>query len=176
MATTAHQTQTTDQHLSDSLARYVLAIHELSLEHQVARSKDIAEAVGVSRPSVTGALQKLDRAGLIEYERYGFVTLTERGQREARQLLLKHRAMQEFLEQGLGLPAGRAEQVAGQLEQHLPADLLCRLVQFNNFYRTNPDKRFRWTPACRNLCQTLYGVEGPRTCPDEPLGQMRPTT
>jgi len=153
--------------LSDSLARYVLAIYELSVENAVARSKDIAEVVGVSRPSVTGALQKLDKAGLIVYEPYGYVTLTRKGETHARQLLLKHRATQDFLELALGLPTGRAEEVAGQIEQSLPADVLCRLVQFNNFYRTNPDKRFDWTPACRNLCRILYGVDGPRKCHDE---------
>lgn len=153
--------------LTESLARYVLAIYELSVENKVARSKDIADAVGVSRPSVTGALQKLDKAGLIEYEPYGYVTLTPRGEGQARQLLLKHRATQDFLEIGLGIPSDRAEAVAAQIEQSLPADVLCRLVQFNNFYRRNPDKRFDWDPGCRNLCQVLYGVQGPRTCNDD---------
>ncbi|MEX2444859.1 MAG: metal-dependent transcriptional regulator [Alkalispirochaeta sp.] len=161
------KTHASMESLTDSLSRYVLAIYELSLENKVARSKDIAGAVCVSRPSVTGALQKLDKAGLIEYEPYGYVTLTRRGEAEARQLLLKHRATQDFLELALGLPESRALEVAGQIEQSLPADVLCRLVQFNNFYRSNPDKRFDWNPACKNLCQILYGVEGPRKCHDE---------
>ncbi len=150
--------------LTDSLGRYVLAIYELSAESRVARSKDIADLVGVSRPSVTGALQKLDKAGLIEYEPYGYVTLTDRGSAEARQLLLKHRATQDFLELALGLSAERAEIVSAQIEQNLPSDVLCRLVQFNNFYRRNPDKRFDWTPQCENLCQILYGLQALKTC------------
>ncbi|HKK47789.1 MAG TPA: metal-dependent transcriptional regulator [Alkalispirochaeta sp.] len=161
------KTQMSVERLTESLSRYVLAIYELSAENKVARSKDIAGVVGVSRPSVTGALQKLDKAGLIEYEPYGYVTLTRQGEAQARQLLLKHRATQDFLELALGLPASRAQAVAGQIEQSLPADVLCRLVQFNNFYRNNPEKRFDWNPACRNLCQILYGVEGPRKCHDE---------
>jgi DtxR family Mn-dependent transcriptional regulator len=163
---------TATESLTDSLGRYVLAIYELSVENKVARSKDIADLVGVSRPSVTGALQKLDRAGIIEYERYGYVTLTTRGEKEARQLLLKHRATQDFLELALGVSAERAQEVALQIEQSLPADVLCRLVQFNNFYRTNPDKRFDWSPTCRNLCQILYGVAGPRKCDDEAAPAM----
>jgi DtxR family Mn-dependent transcriptional regulator len=159
------RTATVDS-LTDSLGRYVLAIYELSVENRVARSKDIAEVVGVSRPSVTGALQKLDKGGLIEYEPYGYVTLTARGEAQARQLLLKHRATQDFLKLALGLPEERSQEVAGAIEQHLPADVLCRLVQFNNFYRQNPDKRFDWNPRCKNLCQILYGVEGPKRCHD----------
>lgn len=152
--------------LSDSLGRYLLAIHELSLEHKVARSKDIAEVVCVSRPSVTGALQKLNKMEMIDYEPYGYVSLTDQGVAEARKLLLKHRATQDFLELALGLTKERAEEVSAQIEQNLPADVLCRLVQFNNFYRKNPDKRFNWDPQCRNLCEMLYGMQGPIKCSD----------
>jgi DtxR family transcriptional regulator, Mn-dependent transcriptional regulator len=152
------------EQLTDSLARYVLAIYELSVDHKVARSKDIAGLVGVSRPSVTGALQKLAQMDLIQYEPYGYVVLTQHGEHEARQLLLKHKATQDFLELALGLPEERARAVAGAIEQSLPADVLCRLVQFNNFYRTNPDKRFQWSPTCRNLCEIMYGMHGPRDC------------
>lgn len=158
---TAHST------LSDSLGRYVLAIYELSLEHNVARSKDIADTVGVSRPSVTGALQKLDKAGLIQYEPYGYVVLTTKGEAEARQLLLKHRATQDFLQIALGLSEERAESVTADIEQHLPADVLCRLVQFNNHYRQHPEMRYQWNPHCQNLCQILYGVQGLKHCHDE---------
>lgn len=153
--------------LTDSLARYVMAIYELSLERRVARSKDIADLVGVSRPSVTGALQKLAQAELIQYEPYGYVVLTQRGEAEARQLLLKHKATQDFLELALGLSKERALAVAAGIEQSLPADVLCRLVQFNNFYRSNPDKRFQWSPTCRNLCEIMYGLHGPRRCHGE---------
>lgn len=153
--------------LTDSLGRYLLAIHQLSVEHKVARSKDIAEVVCVSRPSVTGALQKLNKAGYIDYEPYGYVSLTATGEGEARKLLLKHRATQDFLQLALGLAPDRAEEVSGQIEQSLPADVLCRLVQFNNFYRNNPDKRFDWDPQCRNLCELLYGTRGPVACSDD---------
>ncbi|GEM_PF-1077064 len=146
--------------LSDSLGRYVLAIYELAVGNRVARSKDIADLVGVSRPSVTGALQKLAKQGFIEYEPYGYVVLTEAGESEARQILLKHRALYDFLVRILGLPDERAEHVSTDIEQHIPGDVLCRLVQFNKFYRDNEDFRYRWTPQCQNLCQVLYGVEG----------------
>jgi DtxR family transcriptional regulator, Mn-dependent transcriptional regulator len=156
-----------DESLTDSLGRYLLAIHQLSVEHSVARSKDIAEVVCVSRPSVTGALQKLEKAGLINYEPYGYVSLTDEGLTQARNLLLKHRATQDFLQIALGLSEERAQDVSGQIEQSLPADVLCRLIQFNNFYRTNPDKRFQWDPQCRKLCELMYGMRGPVPCEDE---------
>lgn len=164
--------------ITDSLGRYILAIYELSIENRVARSKDIAETVGVSRPSVTGALQKLAKAGLIEYEPYGYVVLTKLGVQEARQLLLRHRAMFDFLQTVLGLTEERATRVAGEIEQHLPGDVLCRLIQFNKYYRDNPDANYRWDPRCQNLCKMLYGVNGRDRCeqPLEPRSERRFST
>ncbi|WP_018526165.1 metal-dependent transcriptional regulator [Alkalispirochaeta alkalica] len=156
------------EQITESLGRYLLAIYHLAAENRVARSKDIAEVVGVSRPSVTGALQKLEKAGMINYEPYGYVSLTDAGDGLARKLLLKHRATQDFLQLALGLPHERAQEVSAQIEQSLPADVLCRLVQFNNFYRNNPGKRFDWDPGCRHLCEHLYGMHGPSgRCADE---------
>lgn len=156
----------TENELTDSLGRYVLAIYEVALANRVARSKDIAELLGVSRPSVTGALQKLAKAGFIEYKPYGFVLLTARGEREARQLLLKHRAAYDFFAGVLGLTAERAQEVAAAVEHSLPADVLCRLVQFNNHYRRYTAEQYRWSPACSNLCATLYGLESLTSCAD----------
>lgn len=168
------QLHETDHELTDSLGRYVLAIYEVAMENRVARSKEIAEVLGVSRPSVTGALQKLAKAGYIEYEPYGYVLLTAKGEREARQLLLKHRAAFDFFTTVLGLSPQRSEEVAAAIEQSLPADVLCRLVQFNSHYRTHSAAQFSWTPVCRNLCATLYGVESTQTCSVEETAQFTP--
>ncbi|SIQ95462.1 iron (metal) dependent repressor, DtxR family [Alkalispirochaeta americana] len=164
------------EQITESLGRYLLAIYHLAAENKVARSKDIAEVVGVSRPSVTGALQKLEKTGMINYEPYGYVSLTDAGDGLARKLLLKHRATQDFLQLALGLPHERAQEVSAQIEQSLPADVLCRLVQFNNFYRNNPGKRFDWDPGCRHLCEHLYGMHGPggRCADDDSPGGPAP--
>jgi DtxR family Mn-dependent transcriptional regulator len=69
----------TNNDLSASLEDYLEAIYNLAEAKKVARSRDIAEALGVSRASVTGALRALKEKGLIEHEPYGYVTLTEAG-------------------------------------------------------------------------------------------------
>jgi len=49
--------------LSSSLEDYLEAIYNLTVESNIARSKDIAESLGVSRASVTGALRVLKEKG-----------------------------------------------------------------------------------------------------------------
>lgn len=149
-----------DSHLTESQLHYLLTIYELSEEKGVARSREIAERLGVSRPSVTGAVQALAQRGYLYYEPYGHLRLTDAGAKEARQVLLRHRAAYDFFVSVLGLPEKRADEVAGDLEKRLPGDLLCRLVQFNDFYKKRSGNRFRWQPHCSGLCTTLYG-EGP---------------
>ena len=57
------------QALSASLEDYLEAIFHIVAEKKVARAKEIAEALQVSRPSVTGALHALAERGLVNYAR-----------------------------------------------------------------------------------------------------------
>lgn len=150
--------------LTDSLGRYLLAIYELSGVDGYARPKDIADTVGVSRPSVSAALARLSDLGMVEHQRYGTVEITQSGRSEARRLLLKHRVTQDFMERVLGLPRERAETVSADLEPSMPADLLCRLVQFTQHYQSGNREAFEWTAHCGMLCRRVYGTEAPTSC------------
>ena len=67
--------------LTASLEDYLEAIYEISQKRRVARSRDIVKRMGVNGSSVTGALKVLAGQELIDYEPYGFVTLTDSGKR-----------------------------------------------------------------------------------------------
>jgi len=57
---------------------YLEVIYGLIQTKGYARAVDIAEQLGVKSPSVTAMVQKLDDMGLVVYERYRGLTLTER--------------------------------------------------------------------------------------------------
>ena len=69
--------------LSASLEDYLEAIYNLAAEFNVVRSKNIAELLGVSKSSVTGAMRVLKKRGLANYKPYDCITLTESGQAAA---------------------------------------------------------------------------------------------
>ena len=54
--------------LSASLEDYLEAIFNIASQSKIARSKDIAKMLGVSKSSVTGALRALKEKGLANYE------------------------------------------------------------------------------------------------------------
>src|SRR5512143_4111942 len=89
--------------LSASLEDYLEAIFNLAAGSEGARSKDVADALGVAKSSVTGALQLLCEKGLANHERYGCITLTPRGRVAAREVVRKHDVLTSFFVNVLGV-------------------------------------------------------------------------
>ena len=91
-----------DEKLSDSLEDYLESIYHLVGKQDVARSKDIAEAMKVSRASVTGALKILSEKQLVYYKPYGYTTLTEKGREVAVKIARRHEVLAQFFDNVLG--------------------------------------------------------------------------
>ena len=66
--------------LSDANLRYLFALSELAGQGRPVRSMEVADLLGVSRPSVVRVLQTLSERGLVEKAYYGKITLTPKGQ------------------------------------------------------------------------------------------------
>lgn len=138
--------------LTETQECYVEAIYRIESEKRVARVKDIAATLSVSSPAVTKTLKGLAELVLVDYEPYGVVTLTATGNRIGRDLLLRHRAVEDFLRSVLGVAPELAEEVAGNFEHYMPASVLCRLVQFVEHYKNRVEEQFVWSHECANLC------------------------
>ena len=119
--------------LSASLEDYLEAIFNLSSESNIARSKDIAELLGVSRASVTGALRVLKKKGLANYKPYDYVTLTEPGRAAAAEIAGKHEILKSFFINVLGVEPDLAQQAACRAEHALGPGIITRLMSFIEF-------------------------------------------
>ena len=86
-----------------------------------AKTSEIAEELGVSPPSVTEMIQKLSEGGYVEYVPYYGVTLTEQGKREASRMKRRHRLLEMFLFEFLGMDKDDAHNEACKLE-HVVSD------------------------------------------------------
>ena len=88
--------------LTASMEDYLETVLGLAGGRDGAHVKDIARHLGVTMPSVTGALHSLAERKLVNYRPYGTVTLTERGRREAEKVRRRHRLLTGFFEEILG--------------------------------------------------------------------------
>lgn len=76
---------------------YLEAILMLEQDHGIVKTSEIARLLNVSRPGVTKAMNALQEAGLIEKESYSAILLTEKGRRQATEVLNRHNEIKKFL-------------------------------------------------------------------------------
>ena len=140
--------------LSSSLEDYLEAIFNLSSASNIARSKDIAKLLGVSRSSVTGALRVLKEKGLANYKPYHYVTLTELGQTTAAEIVRKHNILKAFFINVLGIEPGLAQQAACKAEHALGPEIIARLLCFIDFVTQTGKNGSDLSEEFRRFCHT----------------------
>lgn len=87
----------------------------------------VATAMGVTPPTVTKTMQRMDEAGLVHYERYRGGRLSARGERIARDVLRYHRLLERYLTEHLGYDWAESHAEADALEHHLSEKLAARI-------------------------------------------------
>ncbi len=110
--------------ISSNMEDYLEAIHLLAGESGGARVKDIAASLNVTMPSVSSAIKKMEKRGLVSHSRYDLILLTSRGLEMAQEIYNRHRVIQSFLEDVLGLDPVIAEQDACRIEHNISPETL----------------------------------------------------
>ncbi len=83
----------------------------------------IAAELGVSPPSVSSMVRRLEADRLIEHEPYRGVRLTDRGRALALEVVRHHRLLETFLARALGMSWDRVHAEAEILEHHISEEL-----------------------------------------------------
>lgn len=104
--------------IRESAEDYLEAIFRLSKQNKEVRSVDIATMLGVSKPSVSHAMKLLKENGYISMDRYGTITLLEKGSEIAGRVYEKHTVLSAMLRQ-LGVSEETAKNDACKMEHVL---------------------------------------------------------
>ena len=142
--------------LSASLEDYLEAIFNLAGESNVARSKDIAKLLRVSKSSVTGALRVLKKKGLANYKPYDFVTLTKSGQAAAAEVVRKHNILKSFFVKVLGVDTDTAQRAACKAEHTLGPEVIARLLCFIEFVTRSSKNGYDLTDEFKQFCKDKF--------------------
>lgn len=121
--------------LTSNMEDYLEVILNLQRERKVARVKDVAERLQVKMPSVTGAMKGLAEKGLVNYERYSYLTLTEEGEKIAQEIGERHKTFYNFLTQVLDLDHETAELDACRLEHATSQKTFERIKTFTDKHK-----------------------------------------
>jgi DtxR family transcriptional regulator, Mn-dependent transcriptional regulator len=102
---------------------YTKAIYAIESRAGSASTNALAERLGVRAPTVTAMLKHLSTLGLVVYERYRGVRLTEAGRKVALEVLRHHRLLELYLAESLGLGWDQVHAEAEVLEHVLSEEL-----------------------------------------------------
>ncbi|HSS61592.1 MAG TPA: metal-dependent transcriptional regulator [Candidatus Limnocylindrales bacterium] len=108
---------------SEVVSRYLEAIYYMWAEREPLRSARLADWLGVSRPTVAAGLSRMARDGLVRMNGRKEIELTARGRQEAESIVRRHRIMERWLTDGLGLDWVTADAEAARLE-HAVSDVV----------------------------------------------------
>jgi DtxR family Mn-dependent transcriptional regulator len=107
---------------------YLKAIYAIGKGYGPAATNEIAQRLAIAPASVSGMVRRLADQGLLAYERYHGVKLTESGRRAALRTLRRHRVIEAYLSQALGYPWDRVHVEAERLEHAASDELVDRMA------------------------------------------------
>ncbi len=110
--------RTREDHRSEVAEDYVELIYRLGRDRAEVRTADLVEALGVAQPTVTKALDRLHRDGLVNVHPRRRVELTSTGEALASEIMKRHVLIVKFLE-AVGVPTEVAELDAEGIEHHV---------------------------------------------------------
>src|SRR3989475_5863441 len=123
---------------TEVIGRYLEAIHYMEVEGETVRSARLADWLGVSRPTVTVGLRRMTRDGMVRINSRKEIELTDQGRRAAAAIVRRHRIMERWLTDVLGLDWVAADEEAARLEHAVSEVVERRLYEAIGRPRTCP--------------------------------------
>ncbi len=122
-----------------SMEDHIEQIYILIEQKGYARVSDIAEALQVHPSSVTKMVQKLDRDGYLNYEKYRGLVLTPKGKKIGKRLVYRHDLLEQFLEI-IGVEQENIYDDVEGIEHHLSWNAIDRIGDLVQYFEENPNR------------------------------------
>ena len=123
--------------LTHSAAHHLLAAGESIEQRGYARVADIAKALGITRGSVSVAMQSLRSAGYVTQDENRFFLLTDKGRSAISSIRARHEIVEQFLTDILGLSPEQSHRESCRLEYLIEAPTARRLSALLAYWKRN---------------------------------------
>ncbi|MBK9122615.1 MAG: metal-dependent transcriptional regulator [Chloroflexi bacterium] len=101
---------------SESVENFLKAVYTLQHVTERVSTNALAERLNVTAPSVTDMARRLEDAGLLNYQKYYGMRLTDEGERVALAVIRRHRLIELYLVRELGYDLHEVHDEAERLE------------------------------------------------------------
>ncbi len=123
--------------LTSAMEDYLEMICRNSLQDGYIRINKLAELLNVKASSASKMVQKLGELGMLKYEKYGIIILTDSGKEIGEYLLERHKIIEEFLS---FLECGDDVLIQTELIEHnINASTVENLKILNTFFECNEE-------------------------------------
>lgn len=113
----------------ESGENYLETILMLRQKQGYVRSIDVANKLGVTKPSVSRAMGILKTQGYITVEDNGNIVFTEKGEQKANEIYERHLYITKFLQKTLHISEELAAQDACRMEHIISAETFARIKE-----------------------------------------------
>lgn len=116
--------------ISKSLEEYIKTMYILRKQNGNIRVTDVAEKMNCSKASVNKAINNLKDNGLVNYESYGTIEITDEGADLAQKILESYDIIFLFLKDVLGMETEKAEQEAENMKSSMSDEAINKLARY----------------------------------------------
>lgn len=116
--------------ISKSLEEYLKTMYVLKQQNGNVRVTDVAKKMNCTKPSVNKAIYNLKDNGLLNYESYGTIELTEDGENLAKKVLEAYDIVCLFLKEVLNLDEDEAKKEAENIKSVITDETANKLAKY----------------------------------------------
>ena len=116
--------------ISKALEEYLKTMYVLKKQNGNIRVTDIANKMQCTKPSVNKALNNLKEEELINYETYGAIELTEKGEDLAKKILEAYAIIYVFFKDVLNLEDDIAKKEAEKVKSSIDDETINKLAKY----------------------------------------------
>lgn len=142
-----------EKRLTASFENYLCAIYSVEKQNKAARVKDIANFLSIGASSVSEAMKALEKKEFINYEPYGLITLTKKGEKLVVEKIKRNEIISNFLRNVLLVDESIIEKNSQTIEYGMDEAVLEKFVRFLTFMQTCSCKEPKWIKSFKYYAQ-----------------------
>ena len=116
--------------ISKASEEYLKTMYVIQIQNKEIRVTDIANQMNISKPSVNKAINNLKENGLVYYETYGKIELTEKGADLAKKILEAYDISYVFFKDVIGLDEEASKREAEKLKLTMEDNTINNLAKY----------------------------------------------